>query len=100
MIVLTISRFCFFTIYYKKAEKHEKPLVVSFVVYFVIYFIFECPIWMIKTGKLQAFTFLDKVDMASLIMQLPILIFGIIFYILGFILTYKVSAKEFEKVNL
>ena len=100
MIVLTISRFCFFTIYYKKAEKHEKPLVVSFVVYFVIYFIFECPIWMIKTGKLQAFAFLDKVDMASLIMQLPILIFGIIFYILGFILTYKVSAKEFEKVNL
>ena len=100
MIVLTISRFCFFTIYYKKAEKHEKPLVVSFVVYFVIYFIFECPIWMIKTGKLQAFTFLDKVDMASLIMQLPILVFGIIFYILGFILTYKVSAKEFEKVNL
>lgn len=100
MIVLTISRFCFFTIYYKKAEKHEKPLVVSFVVYFVFYFIFECPIWMIKSGKLQAFAFLDKVDMASLIMQLPILIFGIIFYILGFILTYKVSAKEFEKVNL
>ena len=100
MIVLTISRFCFFTIYYKKAEKREKPLVVSFVVYFVIYFIFECPIWMIKTGKLQAFAFLDKFDMASLIMQLPILIFGIIFYILGFILTYKVSAKEFEKVNL
>lgn len=100
MIVLTISRFCFFTIYYKKAEKHEKPLVVSFVVYFVIYFIFECPIWMIKTGKLQAFTFLDKFDMSSLVQQLPILIFGIIFYILGFILTYKVSAKEFEKVNL
>ena len=100
MIVLTISRFCFFTIYYKKAEKHEKPLVVSFVVYFVIYFIFECPIWMIKSGKLQSLAFLDKVDFASLIKQLPILIFGIIFYLLGLIFTYKVSAKEFEKVNL
>lgn len=100
MIVLTISRFCFFTIYYKKAEKHEKPLIVSFVIYFVIYFIFECPIWMIKSGKLQSFAFLDKFDWASLFKQLPILILGIIFYILGWILTYKVSAKRFDKVNL
>jgi hypothetical protein len=100
MIVLTISRFSFFAIYYKKSEKHEKAFLISLVIYFAIYFIFECPIWMIKSGKLQEFAFLDKFDWPSLIKQLPILFSGIVVYILGLIFTYKVSAKEFEKVNL
>jgi small-conductance mechanosensitive channel len=100
MIVLTISRYFFFTIYYKKAEKHERALLISFVIFFVLYFIFECPVWMIKKGNLQSLAFIDKFDLASLIKQLPILITGIIVYFLGWILTYKVSAKKFEQVNL
>ena len=55
---------------------------------------------MIKSGKLQEFAFLDKFDWPSLIKQLPILFSGIVVYILGLIFTYKVSAKEFEQVNL
>lgn len=100
MIVLTISRYFFFTIYYKKAEKHERALLISFVIFFILYFIFECPVWMIKKGNLQSLSFIDKFDLASLIKQLPILITGIIVYFLGWILTYKVSAKKFEQVNL
>ena len=45
-------------------------------------------------------TFIDKFDWVSLIKQLPILITGIIVYFFGWILTYKVSAKKFEQVNL
>ena len=100
MIVLTISRYFFFTIYYKKAEKHERALLISFVIFFVLYFIFECPVWMIKKGNLQSLAFIDKFDWVSLIKQLPILITGIIVYFFGWILTYKVSAKKFEQVNL
>ena len=100
MIVLTISRYFFFTIYYKKAEKHERALLISFVIFFVLYFIFECPVWMIKKGNLQSLSFIDKFDWVSLIKQLPILITGIIVYFFGWILTYKVSAKKFEQVNL
>lgn len=99
-ILISVSRFAFFTIYYNKAEKHEKAFLISTVIFFVLYFFCEFPVWMIKKGNLQSLAFIDKFDCVSLIKQLPILITGIVIYILGWILTYKVSAKKFEQVNL
>ena len=45
-------------------------------------------------------TMLDNSDKASQIMQLPVLAAGIVIFILSWILTYKVSANRFEKVDL
>lgn len=43
---------------------------------------------------------LDSIDFARQIRQLPILAAGIIIYFLGWLVTYKISAKRFEKVDL
>ena len=99
-IITSVSRFAFFTIYYKKAEKHEKAFLISVAIFLVLYFLFEFPVWMVYSDKFELISFATKWDLPSLIKQLPILICGIVVYVLGLIFTYKVSAKEFEKVNL
>lgn len=100
LIMISVCHYIFFTIYYKKAEKHDKAFFITLLFYIILFFIFELPVWIIYYGNLQELNFLVKSDFISLLKQLPILIFGIIFYILGWILTYKVSAKRFDKVNL
>jgi hypothetical protein len=46
------------------------------------------------------FAWLDSVENAMLLRQLPILLTGLIVYILGIIATYRVSAKRFDQVDL
>src|SRR5690554_2474163 len=46
------------------------------------------------------FAWLDSVESAMLLRQLPILLTGLIVYILGIIATYRVSAKRFDQVDL
>mgnify|MGYP007013981942 FL=1 len=46
------------------------------------------------------FQWLDSVESSVMLQQLPILIVGILIYIIGMIITYKISAKCFERVNL
>lgn len=46
------------------------------------------------------FQWLDSVESSVMLQQLPILIVGILIYIIGMIITYKISAKRFERVNL
>lgn len=100
LIILSISRFLYFIIYYKKAEKHERSFLISILVFFVLYFICEFPVWMIYSEKFMQIGFIVKRDFASLLKQLPILTFGVLFYIFGWILTCTISSKQFKKVNL
>ena len=49
---------------------------------------------------LPSFTWLDSLQTGDLIRQLPILGIGILIYIVGNILTYRVASKRFEHVDL
>lgn len=100
LILLSIFHFTFFNLYYKKAEKAGFPFLISAVLFWIFYFIFEFPVWIKDVAGIEYFQIMDKVDPESLIKQIPILLCGILIYILGWILTYKTSAKKFEKVDL
>lgn len=100
LILLTLFNFTFFVNYYKKAFKPGTPFVKATIVFWVGYFIVEMPIWNNAIFKVEYFDVMDKVDTASQISQLPILAAGIVVFLLGWFITYKISAKRFEKVDL
>lgn len=47
-----------------------------------------------------AFKWLDSVEPALMLKQLPILVIGIIFYILSMLVAYRVASNSFQKVDL
>lgn len=100
LIVMTFFTFTFFTAYYKKATKPGVPFVKATIVFWVLFIILETPVYIKDVIDVPFFQMLDQTDKASQIQQLPILAAGIIVFIVGWILTYKVSAKRFEKVDL
>ena len=100
MIPLTVFNFIFFTGYYKKAEKPGLPFLFASIAYWFCYLILETPIWIKSFFPGSFIEVLDKTDSASLARQIPVLIAGIMIFNLGWILTYRVSVKRFEKVDL
>lgn len=100
MIALTLFNFIFFTNFYKRGEKPGRAFLFGSIAYWVAYLVLEFPIWMSSAVEISFFNFLDSVDSASQIKQLPILAVGILIFILGWILTYKKSASNFEKLDL
>ena len=100
MIPLTLFNFIFFTKYYKKAEKPGLPFLIASIVYWFCYLLLEAPVWLKSFFPVSFIEVLDKSDKASMIKQLPVLFVGLVIFILGWILTYRISAKRFEKVDL
>ncbi len=100
LILLSAFNFTFLTIYYKKADKTGKAFLISAIVFWILFIILEFPIYTKDVFGIQFFQTLDKTDFASQIHQLPILCIGLVVFILTWIATYKISAKEFEKVDL
>lgn len=100
LILLSTFNITFFTHYYKKAEKPGAPFLLASVIFWIGFSIMEMPIWLKDVVNVPYFKIMDQTDGASLIKQLPILGGGIIFYIVFWVITYKVSAKRFERVDL
>ena len=100
LIVLTVFNFVFFTSFYKKSDKPGRAFMKSSIFFWVLYIFAEFPIWTKNVFNTRFFIFLDSIDFASQIRQLPILIAGILIFVIGWILTYKRSAALFEKVDL
>lgn len=100
MIMMTVYHFVFITNYYKKANKPGIPFLIAGLSLIVVYFLCEAPIWIAHATENELLLTLDKVDGPSLLKQLPILAVGLVIYVLGWLATYKKSAKIFEKVDL
>lgn len=100
MVLMTLFNFVFFTSFYKKAFKPGLPFIKGAIVFWIGYFALEFPIWTKDVFGIEFFQMMDKTDAVSQIRQLPILAAGFIIFILGWFLTYKISAKRFEKVDL
>ncbi|NLM01029.1 MAG: hypothetical protein GX220_06230 [Treponema sp.] len=100
MILLTLFHFVFFTTFYKKAEKPGISFLISSIVYWIGYFIFEFPFWVNSIFQNEFIKSLDSVSPENFNVQIPFLISGILIYIIGWIVTYKVSANKFNKVDI
>lgn len=100
LILITIFNFILFTGYYKKAEKPAVYFLVAAVVYWVAFMIVEMPIYLKDILQSDFVYMLDSIDAKDQIRQLPILAVGLAVFLGGWVLTYKVSAKRFEKVDL
>lgn len=100
LIVLSVFHFVFMTSFYKKAERPGFPFIKASICFWVLYAVFEFPIWTKNILPTDFFVRLDSVSPNDVIIQLPIFVFGVLFYGVFWFLTYKISAQRFEKVDL
>jgi len=100
LVLLSIFNFVFFTKYYKKAGKPGGSFLLASIFFWIFTMLFEFPIWTKNVFGIEFFQMLDRFDAESQIKQLPILAAGIVIYFLVWILTYKISSRRFEKVDL
>ena len=100
MIPLTVFHYIFFLCFYKKAEKPGLPFFFACIGFWVTYGILEFPIWTKDIFNIKIFKLLDSTDLNSQIKQLPILVAGLIIFVVGWMITYERAAKKFESVDL
>lgn len=100
MIPITVFHYIFFTCFYKKAEKPGIPFLLGSIGFWVAYGILEFPIWTKDIFGVKIFLMLDSTDLNSQVKQLPILIAGLVVFIVGWIITYERASRKFERVDL
>ena len=94
LIIFTVFNFVFFTEFYKTAYKVGKAFLMGMVLAVLGMIAMEA------LPHIEATKWLDSMEPAMLVRQLPILLIGIVIYILGTIAAYSIAAKRFEKVDL
>ena len=99
LIPVTFFHLIFFSMYYKKAEKPRGPFLVASIAFWLIYALLEFPVWTQNILDFEFVKYLDTIDFIPKV-QLPVLAIGILIYIVGWILTYKIASNRFEKVDL
>lgn len=82
--------------HFKTGYKSVPQMLVGLFVYFAMAFAFELVINLIPALK----NVLDTQDPSSFWIRFGVLAGGIVIYIAGLLLSYRVSAKNFRKVNL
>lgn len=94
LIILAIFNFIFLTQFYKTAYKAGVAFIKAIIPTTVLMVAVEASV------HLPGLKWLDGLDQADLVKQLPILIAGLVIYSVGMFLTYKIAAKNFAKVDL
>ena len=100
LITMAVFNFVFLTSFYKKAKKPGFAFLKGCIAFWILYIILEIPIWLKNLLPTDFFIRLDSIQKSDLVIQFPVLAFGIIFYAITWFITFKVSAKRFEKVDL
>lgn len=95
-IMYAIYNVIFLTIFYKTAYKAGKAFAFSGTAVLVYIAVMEMAVQFIAPLK----TNLDTSRPDMMVKQIPILIAGIVIYILAMLFAYKRAAANFEKVNL
>ncbi len=98
--LVTVAAFhlVFFPMFYRKGEKPGAGFLVSIPVYFAVYAMLEFLLW--TKGNSDLLNMIDSTDAAMQIRQIPVLAAGIIIYAAGWIITYRISKRKFEKVDI
>lgn len=100
MISLTVFHFIMFSKFYKRAEKPGLPFLFASMGFWISFLIFEIPVYAKDIVNLPFLKILDSTAKPDQIKQIPVLAAGILIYGLGWLLTFKKSSSNFEKVDL
>lgn len=93
-IIYAIFDLIFLTQFFKTAYKVGKAFILAIIPATLGVIIMEVLVHISK------FQWLDSVEPNIILQQLPILILGIIFYIISILLAFRISAKRFQQVDL
>lgn len=93
-ITYAIFNFIFLTQFFKTAYKAGKAFLMAIIPAFFVVVIMEVLV------HFPGFQWLDSVALDAMLNQLPILVMGIVIYIVAVIAAYNLSAKRFERVDL
>lgn len=93
-IMFAIFNFLFFTIFYKTGYKIAVPIISGVAAAFIFFAGVESLALLVPTVN----RYIDSTN--EMYRQLPVLFAGIALFVLSAIVSYKVSAKRFEKVDV
>ncbi len=96
LVMYAIFNAIYLPIFYKNTVKVGFPLIFAFIAVTIYVVAVEVAVQMIPFLK----THLDTTDPAMTMYQIPVLIAGMLIYALSLWLTYRISAANFEKVDL
>lgn len=93
-MIYAIFNLIFLTQFFKTAYKVGKAFVLAIIPAAIGVIIMEVLV------HIPRFQWLDSVEPNIMLKQVPILVTGILIYIISMLLTYRVSANRFEQVDL
>ena len=94
LITYAVFNYIFLTYFFKSAHKVGNALLLAIVPATLIVLIMEVIV------HFPNFAWLDSIELNIMIKQIPILLIGIVIYIVLNFFAYKVSVKRFEHVDL
>jgi len=100
LISISAFNFIFITKVYKKTEKIGGPFLLGGIAFLLLYILFDVPFIIKDLFSFDLFRRLDSSNSQDLGLKLIILFVGIVIYSLSWFATYKVSCKNFKKVDL
>lgn len=93
-IIYAVFNFIFLTQFFKTAYKAGKAFLLAITPAALVMVAMEVMV------HLPGFEWIDSVEPDMMLRQMPILAVGIIIYVFGMLVAYKISAKRFELVDL
>ncbi|MCR4940338.1 MAG: ABC-2 transporter permease [Treponemataceae bacterium] len=125
LILLAVFNLIYLGRVYKDPLKPGLKFLFASIVYFLFYVLCELPVW-IYNGKMKAFVgdglsdvdaamkinslpwfdpsrigqFLKLTDFSGQLSQLPILIVGLLFFVLSFFIAFRFASRQFEKYDM
>ncbi|MBO4320959.1 MAG: ABC-2 transporter permease [Treponema sp.] len=100
-IILAVFNYIFLGGVYKNPLKPGIRFLLGAIAYFVLYAVVEIPIWIHRAGNdFSLGAYLDMMDFAGQLKQIPVLAGGIIIWSLSWLITFKRAAKQFEKYDM
>ncbi|WP_312815116.1 ABC-2 transporter permease [Sedimentibacter sp.] len=94
LIIYSIFNVILLTQFFKTAYKVDMAFLLAIIPSAIAVIIMEVIV------HFPEFKWLDSVAPIIMLRQLPILVVGIIVYIIGMLIAYRVSAKRFDQVDL
>lgn len=93
-MIYAIFNVIFLTFFFKTAYKVGQAFLLAIIPATLAVMVMEVIV------HFQTFQWLDSVEPSVMLQQVPILIIGIVIYIVGMLFAYKISVERFEKVDL
>lgn len=96
LIMLALFNTIFIPAFYKTAYKAGVPFAISCIAMAIYIAAAESLVWIPSPVR----TYLDTTDPVIMVKQLPVLIAGMIIWVIATCAAYKKGAKNFEKVDI